>query len=43
MMGRELVFDLMAASVRIGLGWSKDHGKDACYPGCRSTSFSQPC
>ena len=37
----ELVCDLMTASVRIGLRWSKDYGKDACYPRCCSTSSSQ--
>ena len=26
--------DLMTASVRIGLRWSEDYGKDACYPRC---------
>ena len=27
----------------IGLRWSKDYGKDACYPRCCSTSSLQPC
>ena len=31
------------ASVWIGVRWSKDYGKDACYPRCCSTSSSQPC
>ena len=40
----ELVCDLMAASVRIGLMWSKDYGMDdACYLRCRSIYSLQPC
>ena len=31
--------DLMTASVRIGLRWSKDYGKDVCCPRCCSTLF----
>ena len=31
-MESELVRDLMTASIRIGLRWSKDYGKDTCYP-----------
>ena len=30
----------MIASVLIGLRWSEDYGKDACYPSCCSTSSS---
>ena len=26
----------------MGSRWSKDYGKDACYPRCCSSSFSQP-
>ena len=26
-----------------GMRWSKDYGKDSCYPRCCSTSSSQPC
>ena len=33
----------MTASVQIGSKWSKDYGKDACYPRCCSISSSQPC
>ena len=32
--GMGVEFDLMTASVRIGSRWSKDYGKDACYPRC---------
>ena len=28
------MYGLMTASVRIGLRWSKDFGKDACYSRC---------
>ena len=38
---RAFVCDLMTASVRIGLRWSKDYGKDACYPRYCSTLTSQ--
>ena len=34
---------LMTASVRIGSKWSKDYGKDTCYPRRCSASSSQPC
>ena len=43
MMGLELVCDLVTASVRIGSRWSKDYGKDVCYPRYCSISSSQPC
>ena len=41
--GMRACYDLMTASNRIGLRWSKDYGKDAWYLRCCSICCSQPC